>query len=179
MNRINVFSYPDEEVPGAGRDGGVFVGWFDLDKAERFDEARNWDGRNMISVHTQDQFESQTLYRTSGGKWVLLHSSAWQGTQPRWESVDDTAAKRWLTVNGSDDVIARFFGPLPEESLPEPAPTGRPKEFGDPFPQRLTPAVQDVVDQLARDAGVPRAEMVRRLVDAGLANQMQTTDQGE
>ncbi len=165
MNRINLFVYPPEDDFDSTP---VHDGWFDLDKAEMFPQDTEWNGRNHISVHTGSQWDSQTLYRTSGGKWVLNHSSARQGTLPRYERIGDEQAMRWLIVNNSDDVVTRFFGPLPEESGP--APTGRPKEFGDPFPQRLTPAVQDVVDQLARDAGVPRAEMVRRLVDAGLAS---------
>jgi hypothetical protein len=30
--------------------------WFDLDKAERFEEATFWDGRNRISLATKSQW---------------------------------------------------------------------------------------------------------------------------
>ncbi len=72
-------------------------------------------------------------------------------------------------MNNSDDEIAKYFGQLAEEAGP--ATIGRPKSYGDPFPQRLEPGVQVEVDRLAHADGVSRAEMIRRLVDAGLAGQ--------
>jgi hypothetical protein len=69
-------------------------GWFDLDSAERFDEATIWDGRNRISLATGSQWDHEALYRTANGRWVKHWWSQWQGT------VAEAAA--WLVQNGYD-----------------------------------------------------------------------------
>lgn len=168
MNRIDVYRYPTDELD---QDGPYLDGWFDLDKADMIQQDTEWNGNNHISVHTRSQWDSQTLYRTSGGRWVLNHSSAWQGTTPRWEFVTDEQARRWLTVNNSDAEIAKYFAPLAEESGP--APTGRPA-VGPAINVRLGDDLLATVDARATDEGVTRAEMIRRLVAAGIAGQPAT-----
>ena len=76
--------------------------WFDLEKAERFPEDADWDGRNWISRATGSQWEHETLYRTAGGRWILHWFSQWQGTRDRWEEVDAETAAAWLVRNGYD-----------------------------------------------------------------------------
>ena len=72
--------------------------WFDLDTAERFDEATVWDGRNRISRATGSQWDHETLYHTKHGHWW----SQWQGTLDRLEEIDEAEAARWLIQNGYD-----------------------------------------------------------------------------
>jgi hypothetical protein len=74
--------------------------WFDIDKAERFDEDTYWDGRNMISKATGSQWHHEVLYRTAGGKWILHRWSQWQGDRESWTEVTDDAAAAWLVTNG-------------------------------------------------------------------------------
>ena len=76
--------------------------WFDVDSAEKFEEATFWDGRNRISRATGSQWDHETLYRTKAGHWVKHWWSQWQGSVDRWEVVDDDEAARWLVRNGYD-----------------------------------------------------------------------------
>ena len=76
--------------------------WFDLDSAEKFDEATFWDGRNRISRATGSQWDHETLYRTKSGHWVKHWQSQWQGSVDRWELISDDEAARWLIQNGYD-----------------------------------------------------------------------------
>lgn len=39
--------------------------WFDLQKAEKFQENTFWNGSNQISKITKSQFEHQDLYLTA------------------------------------------------------------------------------------------------------------------
>ena len=81
-------------------DGG---GWFDAEKATRFEEATRWDGSNHISVPTGSQWSHEELYRTAKGAWVLGSWSQWQGSGPAvYERVDEARAADWLVANGHD-----------------------------------------------------------------------------
>jgi hypothetical protein len=73
--------------------------WFDLDTAERFDEATIWDGRNRISLAMKSQWDHEELYRTASGRWVLHWWSQWQGTVDRWEEISEAEAAAWLIQN--------------------------------------------------------------------------------
>ena len=76
--------------------------WFDVDSAEKFEEATFWDGRNRISRATGSQWDHETLYRTKSGHWVKHWWSQWQGSVDRWELLSDDEAARWLVRNGYD-----------------------------------------------------------------------------
>jgi hypothetical protein len=76
--------------------------WFDLDTAERFDEATIWDGRNRISVATGSQWDHECLYRTKSGRWVKHWWSQWQGSRERFEEITAEEAAGWLIRNGYD-----------------------------------------------------------------------------
>ena len=83
--------------------------WFDLDRAQRFEEDTWWDGNNMVSKSTGSQFDHESLYRTASG-WYVLHTwSQWQGSNETWVRVSDQAAYDWLLKNGYEDAI-----PAPE-----------------------------------------------------------------
>ncbi len=76
--------------------------WFDLDKATKFSEDTNWDGRNQISVNTGSQWNHENLYRTAKGAWVLNAYSAYQGSGESWELIDEQSAVDWLIRNDHD-----------------------------------------------------------------------------
>ncbi len=74
--------------------------WFDLDRAERFEEGTFWDGRNQVSRATGSQWEHEALYRTAGGRWILHRWSQWEGVRDSWLEVSNQAAAEWLVTNG-------------------------------------------------------------------------------
>lgn len=73
--------------------------WFALESARAFAEAREFDGRNMISLATGSQWDHETLYRTKGGRWVLNHWSQWQGSRETYAEISDEEAAAWLVRN--------------------------------------------------------------------------------
>jgi len=76
--------------------------WFSTEKAEAFEEGRDWDGRNHISRATGSQWEHQRLYHTASGRWVLNHWSQYQGHPETYEIIDDEQAITWLVRNEHD-----------------------------------------------------------------------------
>jgi hypothetical protein len=160
MKRITVYAYDD-----AGR--RTVDGWFNLDAATRIEERVDWNNGNQVSVHvtdTGDRYaarEHQTLFRTADRRWVLHRANQWQHIPDRWMWLDDEQAKKWLVVNGgSDDELEEYFGKVEEERGP-----GRPPTIPDPvavhvhYPRELLAAV----DAAASEAGVSRAEWLRRI----------------
>ena len=77
-------------------------GWFDVDAARWVDEDTYWDGNNHISVATGSQWDHEELYVTRQGRFVLHHSSQWQGSQDEWEEIDARDAAEWLVRNHRD-----------------------------------------------------------------------------
>jgi hypothetical protein len=158
MNRINVYDETNTTL----------AGWFDLDKAELIKEDTDWDGNNHVSVHTSDQFDHQCLYRTAGGLWVLNNYSQWQGRKPSYQFIDDEAAKTWLLVNGSDDLVLKYFGEIEDERGP-----GRPG-IGKPVATRFEDDMLARIDARASERGKSRADTIRDLV--GLALDLVVSD---
>lgn len=144
-------------------DGDV-DGWFDLESAIYYPGARQWDGDNMACVHLKDKnFRYQHLYRTKGGRWVLNIQSNWRGEEPKWWYATDEEARKWLIVNGNDDVVEQYWGPVEEER----APGGRPST-GDPVKVNLPPEHIARLDALAEERGTTRAALIRAAVAAYL-----------
>ncbi|PJE97113.1 hypothetical protein CUT44_14115 [Streptomyces carminius] len=162
MPRVNVFAYPISEY---GQDGPQLVGWFNPDSAIKYDEGTRWDGNNNVSVNPVGQFGHQALYRTKGGRWVLNTWSQWEGSEGKYEFVDDATAKDWLLRNDEDDAVEQWFGELEEEAGPNLG--GRPA-VGTKVETRLPDDVLAALDERAKAEGIPRAEMIRRLVAASL-----------
>lgn len=158
MPRINVFEYPTEDHP-------QLVGWFDPDSATRYHEDTSWDGSNHISVNV-GRHNHQSLYRTKGGRWVLNDWSDWVSSEETFRFVSDEVAKEWLLRNKEDAAAEEWFGQLEEEAGP-PNLGGRPPE-GKKVETRLADDVLAALDERAATESVPRAEMIRRLVTAGL-----------
>ena len=76
--------------------------WFDLDTARRWDEACEFDGRNLISRATGSQWDHELLFKTQQGTWILNQYSAHQGTLESYEQINEEAAARWFTSQGLD-----------------------------------------------------------------------------
>ena len=74
--------------------------WFDLDAASRWDEACEFDGRNMISRATGSQWDHELLFRTRQGTWIINQYSACQGSIETYEKVSEEEAARWVTGQG-------------------------------------------------------------------------------
>ena len=151
MARVNVFD-----------ECGELEGWFDEAKAEEFKEATRWDGSNHISIATGSQWDHQVLYRTKGGRWVLHSWSQWQGRPETYRFVSDDKAREWLLKNEHDEAVEKYFGEIEEERGP-----GRP-EIGPVIQVRLPEEMTAQLDALAERDGVPRAEVIRRLLGEAL-----------
>jgi hypothetical protein len=75
--------------------------------AQSWSETTDWDGNNRISRATGSQWNHQTLYLSSKGRYYLVHSSQWQGSLPHAEIVSNEAAAAWL-VNNDREVPAEL-----------------------------------------------------------------------
>ena len=81
-------------------DNGAVV---NTDKATaRWNEDTWWDGHNNISKATGSQWEHETLYKSSKGRYYILSQSNVQGTPTTAEWQTGEAAARWLLTNGHD-----------------------------------------------------------------------------
>lgn len=81
-------------------DDGVIV---DTERAAHsWDEATFWDGRNHISKATGDQFLHETLYKSRKGRYYIVHSSQWQGSQDSAEEIPPREAAAWLLQNAHE-----------------------------------------------------------------------------
>lgn len=155
MSRVNIFD-EDREL----------IGWFDDKKAECFEEAIWWDGSNHISKATGGQWDHEEIYRTVGGRWVLRFWSQMQGTPERYSFMTDQEAETWLLANEHDDAVERFFGAIEEERGP-----GRP-EIGPEVYTRLPESMIEQLDAAAKIAEVSRAEIIRRLLEKALGQEL-------
>jgi len=96
---MTVFELVEED----GDKTGVLV---DTDKAAKaWEEATFWNGNNHISKATGDQFTHETLYKSSKGRYYIVHSSQWQGSVDYATECHPELAAKWLLLN--------------EEELPE------------------------------------------------------------
>ena len=138
---------------------GNFIGWFDRNKAERFNEATRWDGSNHISIPTGSQWDIRPTYRRRAR---VLSWSQWDGRPERYRFIDGDEAREWLLLNEEDEAVERLFGEIEDEVGP-----GRP-EIGRPIIAHLPPELTAQLDQMAERIGVPRAEVIRRLLTGAL-----------
>lgn len=79
-------------------------GWFDIDRATRFDESTHFDGSNRISDATGSQWEHEYLYYSRAGAWILNRTSQWQGTTDTYRKIGESDAAGWLVHNGITDL---------------------------------------------------------------------------
>ncbi|MFE7194485.1 CopG family transcriptional regulator [Kitasatospora sp. NPDC057541] len=159
MARVDVHDYYDPKV-----DEPPVVSQFDPDAAEKFAENTRWDKRldRHVSVNSWTGPDGhQALYRTAGGKWVLQRWREGAEDQARYQFVDDSQARTWLRHNEEEDAVRRFFGERDKGGRPRIGEKKRPTEV------KLPDSLLDAVDQQAGEAGVTRAEMLRRLIRLG------------
>jgi len=84
--------------------------WFDVDKAEVFDESTRFDGHNRISIATGSQWAHQQLVHTHKGTWVLRSWSQEQGSSETILAISKNDAFVWLINN-------EYSNHLPETAL--------------------------------------------------------------
>ena len=170
MTRINVYrrgdAYDDAEFEG----GSNLLGWFNLESCtDSISEGTRWDGNNTVGVLSGLQIGYEKLLRTAQGRWVRYYNSVNEFNGPEYyEFLTDDEAKDWLLREGSDKAerkLEKYFGKVEEESGPNLG--GRPA-VGKKVEMRLDEETLARVDDRASAEGVARAEMLRRLVLAGL-----------
>ncbi len=159
MQRINVYADP----AGDAIEGSMLAGWFDPDKATRFDAETEWDGHDMVDINTGSNWIDESLYLTAKGRWVLEHDAHRCDNSPdTFRFVTMAAAREWLLRNHHDEAVERHFGPVEEERGP-----GRP-EVGPRVEIRVPQAMLAKLDAFAAELQVSRAEAVRRIVERAL-----------
>jgi hypothetical protein len=77
-------------------------------------DGQRWDGRNLVSMATNSQWEHQTLYRSRKGRYYIEHMTGCPGRRPRAEWVSNEEATRWLLANEHESTDEDF----PAELLP-------------------------------------------------------------
>lgn len=74
--------------------------WFDMDKAEKINEATYWDGQNWVSKATGIPCTHECLFRTKSGTWILNHYSDFQGSKESYNEITNEEAAAWLAKQG-------------------------------------------------------------------------------
>ena len=75
----------------------------DTDKASaEWEEAIDWNGRNFVSRPTGSQWEHETLYRSSRGRYFIERTSQRLGSKPHADLVTNERAAVWLRTNDHD-----------------------------------------------------------------------------
>jgi hypothetical protein len=168
--RINVYARGDNAYDYEASGKSSLLGWFDRDACtDVIDEATRWDGNNHRGVISDLQLGCEQLLRTGKGRWVHYYDSHNEFNGPEYyEFYTDAQAKDWLLraeTPQAEAAVEKYFGEIEEESGPNLG--GRPA-VGKKVEMRLDEATLAQVDARAADASVSRAEMLRRLVVAGL-----------
>jgi hypothetical protein len=84
--------------------------WFDVEKAEKYNEKDYWDGRNYISRATGSQWDHEMIFITKSGKFILNTYSQWQGKVETFEIISKDHAAIWFASQGfADDEIPPLF----------------------------------------------------------------------
>lgn len=66
--------------------------------AAKWDEGTYWNGNNHISRATGSQWNHETLYRSSKGRYYIVSGSQWQGSTDSARFVTDEEAASWLSL---------------------------------------------------------------------------------
>ena len=78
-------------------DDGTFA---DTSKAlSKWEEGKRFDGRNNVSLATGSQWDHETLYLSSRGRYYIERDSQWAGSKESAEYISETDAVRWLMLN--------------------------------------------------------------------------------
>jgi len=81
-----------------------------------WEEAKRWNGSNMISKATGSQWNHETLYKSRKGRYYVEESSQWQGSLDSARFLTREEAARWLLVNDEElpEDLAEFAADLVE-----------------------------------------------------------------
>jgi hypothetical protein len=66
---------------------------------QTWEEAREHDGRNLVSKATGSQWDHQTLYRSRKGRYYVERRCDWQGARAHVEWISREEGARWLLAN--------------------------------------------------------------------------------
>ena len=89
---------------------------FDTEKAKRhWSEASDWDGRNHISRATGSQWYHEDLYLSAKGRYYVVRSSNYQGSQDEMEILSPREAAAWLVLNDYGDDLPEDLAGLASE----------------------------------------------------------------
>lgn len=67
-----------------------------------WEEETDWNGNNNISRATGSQWEHETLYKSTKGRYYIVHNSQWQGSLPSAHFVEPAEATKWLLLMDHD-----------------------------------------------------------------------------
>lgn len=130
-----------------------YEGWFDDE------HSLGWSDEDVHGIGSLGPGRGESLYHTTGGRWVLETWSRHEGEGSVYRFLTDTEARDWLARN---DLLAEA-----EELLDtEPRPTGRP-EIGNLIKIRLG-GLLPPLDDYARRHHTSRANAIRHLIRRGL-----------
>ncbi|MCP1393276.1 MAG: hypothetical protein J5I35_11065 [Methanothrix harundinacea] len=80
---------------------------FDTERAgAKWPEAADWNGSNHISRNSGTQWGHEALYISQKGRYYVVRSSDYQGSQDEMEILSPREAAGWLVLNDH---------PLPED----------------------------------------------------------------
>lgn len=82
----------------------------------KWDEDRNHDGSNWISVATGSQWAHERLHRSRKGRYYIESWSNHQGSREHAEWISNRAAAVWLRTNGHElpDDLASLLDEIEE-----------------------------------------------------------------
>ncbi|CAL9369041.1 ribbon-helix-helix domain-containing protein [Streptomyces sp. enrichment culture] len=156
-------------------DPNTGLSWFDPQAArDAISEGRNWTGENWIGAISGLRTSQAVLYLTKGGRWIENQdaTSEFNGSDV-YRFLTDDQAREWLIkaadagrdTDEAEAALKKHFPEIPDEEGPDLG--GRPT-VGPKVETRLDPDTLAKVDARAAKEGVARAEMLRRLIIAGL-----------
>jgi hypothetical protein len=91
-----MLSYSDPMSKYRLEDGKVL----NTDKASaEWEEAIDWNGQNFVSRPTRSQWEHETLYRSSKGRYYIERTSQRPESRPYAVLVTNEQATAWLLAN--------------------------------------------------------------------------------
>lgn len=65
---------------------------------QSWEEKTDWNGNNHFSRATGSQWMHQTLYKSRRGRYYIVYTNQWQGSQPHAEWISPQEATRWLLL---------------------------------------------------------------------------------
>jgi len=77
-------------------------GWFDRDSARNWEEDSEWNGSNMVSTATRNQWCHESLYLTPKGAWILEAWSQYQDSRTTYCRISTRDAASWLIRSHHD-----------------------------------------------------------------------------